>query len=222
MFFKKMSAHSIQPFPIEVIMKNPQSSLLVLVAACLLALFGCSPSDSDNSSGGSSLTGPIADLQGTYITGCYAAGSEYAKEIFTLSGTTVSSRADYYSDASCTTLDNRISGTFTNVVIGDSVTFTDGTSGRKISYAVQTYEITVFSTTTAAGYNSASLCGLTTWTTDTPVDLLGKTCSGTVIDVKNTTQYNLYNLMGNNLYLGTPKTDVYPTTVNTNVMYVKQ
>jgi len=49
MFFKKMSAHSIHSFPIEVIMKNPKSSLLVLVAACLLILLGCSPDDSSDS-----------------------------------------------------------------------------------------------------------------------------------------------------------------------------
>ena len=108
------------------------------------------------------------------------------------------------------------------MVIGDNVTFTDGTSGRKITYAVQTYEMTVFSTTTAAGYNSASLCSLTTWTTDTPVDLLGKNCSGTAIPPKNGTYYNLYNLMGNNLLLGNPETNTYPTTVNTNALYVKQ
>ena len=203
-------------------MKNQTLSLLVVMSACLLALSGCSPSDSGGSSGGTTLTGPIADLQGTWITGCYAINSEYAKETFTLSGTTVSSKADYYSDASCTTLDNRFSGTYTNVVIGDNVTFTDGTSGRKISYDVQATEVTIFSATTTSLYNSASYCGLTNWTTNTAVDITGKTCLGTVMDVKNTTKYNLYNLMGNNLYLGTSKTDVYPTTVNTNVMYVKQ
>ncbi len=32
------------PFPIQVIIKNPQSLLFIIVAACLLALFGCAPS----------------------------------------------------------------------------------------------------------------------------------------------------------------------------------
>ena len=127
-----------------------------------------------------------------------------------------------YSDASCTTLDNRFSGTYTNVVIGDNVTFADGTSGRKMSYDVQANEYTIFSATTASLLNSASYCGLTNWTTNTAVDIMGRSCLGVVRDVKNTTKYNFYNLMGNNLYLGTSKTDVYPTTVNTNVMYVKQ
>ena len=51
---------------------------------------------------------------------------------------------------------------------------------------------------------------------------MGKMCLGVVRDVRNTTKHNFYNLMGNNPYLGTSKTDVYPTTANTNVMYVKQ
>ena len=142
-------------------MKNQKLAVLAVVSACLLALSGCSPSDSGGSSGGTALTGPIADLQGTWITGCYAINSEYAEETFTLSGTTVSSKADYYSDTPCTTLDNRFSGTYTNVVIGDNVTFADGTSGRKMSYDMQANEYTIFSVTTASLLNSASYCGLT-------------------------------------------------------------
>jgi len=201
-------------------MKNQRLSLLAVVSACLLALFGCSPSDSGGSSGGVTLTGPLADVQGDWVTSCYSTGSDYAKEAFTVSGTNITSKADYYSDASCSTSTYRYEGTATNLTIGDSVSFSDGTSGYKITYDVQTFNYTTLSSSFTDLFNTSNFCGIT-WTMNIPASVLGKNCSGTAIPPKNSTYYNLYNLMGNNLLLGNPETTTYPTGV-TGVLYVKQ
>ena len=42
-----------------------------------------------------------------------------------------------------------------------------------------------------------------------------------IASVKNTTMFNIYKLVGNNLYFGTASTTSYPTAVGTKV-YVKQ
>ena len=202
-------------------MKNQKLSLLAVVSACLLALSGCSPSDSGDSSGGTTLTGPIADLQGTWITSCYFDGTDYAKSSFKVSGTNVTAKANYYSDASCTSSSYDFDGTYSNLKIGDTFTFSDGTIGYKYISSIQTNIYTTRNSVQTDLFNLSSFCGVS-WTINVGMDLLGKNCSGAAIPPKNTTLYNLYNIMGNNLYIGTSNTDVYPTSVNTNVMYVKQ
>ena len=70
-------------------MKNQKLSLLTVVSACLLALSGCAPSGGD-SQGGTTLTGPIADLQGTYLSGCLPDNGTYESYTVTVAGTSAS------------------------------------------------------------------------------------------------------------------------------------
>jgi hypothetical protein len=204
-------------------MKNQKLSLLAVVSACLLALFGCAPTDSDSPSSGTTAEEPLAELQGNWSTGCYFRGTDlnlYAKSTFKVSGTDVEFRADYYSDASCSTKTYRYSGTATNLSIGENVITSDGTSARRMNYLYETYEYTTLSSTYTELFNSISFCGAS-WIIDTPVDVMGDNCSGFVIPPKNSSIFNLYKLTGNNLHLSSPNTSTYPTTLNT-ILYVKQ
>ena len=207
----------------KVIMKSPTLTLLTVVPACLIALFGCAPSDTDDSSGGSTLTGPIADLQGTWITSCYPDGDgNYVKESFKVEGSKVTTKDGYYSNSSCTDSLYDYDSISTNLTIGDSVTFVDGTKGYKFSMAVQSFKAVVSSQASADILNAASFCGLTNWKPNVSTELMGMTCNGSVISPKNTLILSMYNIIGNNLYLGEGNTDTYPTTVNTSLIYVKQ
>ena len=49
-------------------MKNQMLGLLVTIS--YIGLFGCAPSDSSSSKASAALTGPSADLQGTYKISC--------------------------------------------------------------------------------------------------------------------------------------------------------
>ena len=80
-------------------MKNQSASILLMVSLFWLVVSGCSPSDSGSSSSGTTLTGPIADLQGKWITSCYFDGDNYAKESFEVSGTDIMTYSTYYSDS---------------------------------------------------------------------------------------------------------------------------
>jgi hypothetical protein len=205
-------------------MKNQSASILLMVSLFWLVVSGCSPSDSGSSSSGTTLTGPIADLQGKWITSCYFDGDNYAKESFEVSGTDIMTYSTYYSDSdsSCSSALFKMDTNNSGASVGEKVVFADSTEGYRISYRAQKLTYTPVSSEYASLINAVSLCGLNNWEVDTTTDVLGMNCSGTTMPQKNATFYNVYNLIGTNLYLGTSKTDVYPTTVNTNVMYVKQ
>ena len=205
-------------------MKNQSASILLMVSLFWLVVAGCSPSDSGSSSSGTTLTGPIADLQGEWITSCYFDGDNYAKESFEVSGTDIMTYSTYYSDSdsSCSSALFKMDTNNSSASVGEKVVFADSTEGYRISYRAQKLTYTPVSSEYASLINAVSLCGLNNWEVDTTTDVLGMNCSGTTMPQKNATFYNVYNLIGTNLYLGTSKTDVYPTTVNTNVMYVKQ
>ena len=185
----------------------------MIVSFCWLVVSGCTP-----------LTGPIADLQGKWITSCYFDGNNYVRESFEVSGTDIITQSTYYSDSdsSCSSalfkMDTNISG----ASVGERVVFADSTEGYKISYRVQKLTYTPVSSEYASLINAVSLCGLNNWEVNTTTNVLGMNCSGTTMPQKNATFYNVYNLIGTSLYLGDAKTDVHPTTVNTNAMYVKQ
>jgi hypothetical protein len=205
-------------------MKNQSVAISLIVSFCWLVVSGCSPSDSGSSSSGTTLTGPIADLQGKWITSCYFDGDNYAKESFEVSGTDIMTYSTYYSDSdsSCSSALFKMDTNNSSASVGEKVVFADSTEGYRISYRAQKLTYTPVSSEYASLINAVSLCGLNNWEVDTTTDVLGMNCSGTTMPQKNATFYNVYNLIGTNLYLGTSKTDVYPTTVNTNVMYVKQ
>ncbi len=101
-------------------MKNQKLSLLAVVSAALLALSGCAPSDSGGSSGGTVLTGPIADLQGTWVSDCLLKDGTYEKYISKVSGTSGSFVGTFYSDSACTTESYKYSESYV-ITIGDSV-----------------------------------------------------------------------------------------------------
>ena len=201
-------------------MKNQKLSLLAVVSACLLALSGCSPSDSGGSSGGTTLTGPIADLQGTYISACLPDDGTYVNYTVKVSGTSASQVGIIYSDSGCTTEMSKISDEGTNIKIGDSIGFLDGSTGYKYSFEQGSAEITSLNDLMTQGFNEANTCGLT-WATNVAYNLNGKTCGTGTFPVKNTTMYNIYKFVGNNLYFGTASITSYPTAVGT-VAYVKQ
>ena len=163
-------------------------------------------------------------MQGKWITSCYFDGDNYAKESFEVSGTDIISLSTYYSDSdsSCSSALFKMDTNNSGASVGEKVVFADSTEGYRISYRAQKLTYTPISSEYASLINAVSLCGLNNWQVDTTTDVLGMNCSGTTMPQKNATFYNVYNLIGTNLYLGDAKTDVHPTTVNTNVMYVKQ
>lgn len=201
-------------------MKNQKLSLLTIVSACLLALFGCAPSDSGGSSSGSTLTGPITELQGIWVSGCIADSSFYFKSTSTINGRSGSQVDAYYTDSACTVRAFEISRTVTNINVGDGISFTNGNIGYRYTFNSQTVVITTLNDIMTQAFNEVDLCSFN-WETDKSYEVSGTICGTTSYPVKNTTHYNIYQLSGNNLYVGEASTTVYPTSTESNP-YVKQ
>ena len=117
--------------------------------------------------------------------------------------------------------------TYSSLSIEDKITFWDGTSGYRFTYVIQSEEHTPLSVSQTNNFNNFNagigFCGLTSWITGIPEDILGRNCFGELIETipKNTTMFNILNLVGNNLYLGDRNTITHPISPNTSGMYVK-
>ena len=200
-------------------MKNQILAIFSIMSFFSILLYGCAEPEE---TAGESLTGPIAELQGTWVTGCNAYGVGSVEGTFTVSGTNISEKSTHYSDKNCKSTDLKVDSTYNNLRIGEKITHPDGLTGYRATYVVQSIENTPLSASQTSTYNNpggSSYCGVS-WVISTPIDILGRNCSG-ITTPKNSTMFNLYKLTGNNIYLGTPDPTNYPGAVNT-IKYVKQ
>jgi len=176
------------------------------------------------SSTSSSTSDTNTELEGTWTTNCNSTGTDYY-EIKTLivSGTDFSLKYEAYTDSSCST-DSSISiSTFSSLSIGDSVTFSSGSTGHKFSVTVSSFTLTPTSASIVSALNTDGWCGYSNWAINTAKNITGKTCGSASIDVANTTYLGLYMLVGNNLFIGDWRSDGnYPTSVYTSIPLVKQ
>ena len=187
----------------------------------------------DNSTGGSSdtinLTGPIADLQGTWVTACFPPGYSFDSTFYRqlsieISGATISFTENNFDDGSCDTPVSRKQGYYSNVALADNITLSDGTTGHQFSVKWEVFTGVPYTSTFVQILNDISYCGISTWIINEVTDIMGRDCSehDRLYPPQNATAYNIYKLMGNNLYFGTYSINSYPTAVNTIEMYVRQ
>ena len=171
----------------------------------------------------SSTTTTTTELEGTWVTNCYASGSSYYIQTVIVSGTDISKKKEQHTDSSCSTDYVLWEDTYDSLSIGDEVTFSDATKGHKFTLEVVSFKLTPQTASVVSALNTDNSCGYSDWTLNTAKDITGKTCSSTAYDVANTSVQGLYNLVGNNLFLGSLNTTgSYPTEVSTSITYVKQ
>ncbi len=171
----------------------------------------------------SSTTTTTTELEGTWITSCYASGSVYFLQTLIVSGTDLTRIFKVYTNSTCSTDNGIWIDTFSSLSIGDNVTFVSGSTGHYFSLAVSTFTYTPTLASDVSAMNASSWCGYSNWTINTVKDYTGKTCGSTSYHVANTTYLGLYMLVGNNLFLGDfSSTGNYPTSVYTSVPLVKQ
>ena len=170
----------------------------------------------------SSTTTTTTELEGTWITSCYASGSVYFLQTLIVSGTDLTRIFKVYTNSTCSTDNGIWIDTFSSLSIGDNVTFVSGSTGHYFSLAVSTFTYTPTLASDVSAMNASSWCGYSNWTINTVKDYTGKTCGSTSYHVANTTYLGLYMLVGNNLFLGDfSSTGNYPTSVYTSVPLVK-
>ena len=171
----------------------------------------------------SSTTTTTTELEGTWVTNCYASGSTYYIQTVIVSGTDISHKNEQHTDSSCSTDNGTWIDTYSSLSIGDNVTFVSGSTGHYFSVAVSTFTYTPTLASDVSAMNASSWCGYSNWTINTVKDYTGKTCGSKSYSVANTTYLGLYMLVGNNLFTGDfSSTGNYPTSVYTSVPLVKQ
>jgi len=214
-------------------MKNQRLSLLAVVSACLLALFGCSPSGSSSSE--EALTGPIVDLQGTWKTSCKANDDIFQNRSLQVSGRDFAITFDDYTDAACEVRRGQTKSSFANLSIGDNVTFSDNTTGYQFMAEWDQQTITPLdngSTQNLMQSLSIATCrpDITTLEVGTSVDIIGKSCGDLGnFPVKGTPLYSAYRLMGDKSlfqYLtfgdGSSDNGTYPTVTDFEWVFAKE
>ena len=192
--------------------------LYVLVILLLsFTIYSCAKK-SDTSS-----TTTTTEVEGTWLTNCFQSGDYYRIHSATVTGTDVVVKTESHTDSSCSTDYALWEDTYDSLSIGDEVTFSDATKGHKFTSEVVSYKLTLQNASAVSTSNTADLCGYSDWALNTAKDYTGKNCSSTAYPVANTSIQGLYNLVGNNLFIGTLNTTgSYPTTVSTSRTYVKQ
>jgi len=190
---------------------------IILILIFSFTIFSCAKK-SDTSS-----TTTTTEVEGTWVTSCFLEGSTYRIHTITVTGTDVVVKYEWHSDSNCSTDYVLWEDTYDSLSIGDEVTFADNTKGHKFTSEVVSFKLTLQSASAVSATNTATLCGYSDWALNTVKDYSGVTCAGTAYAVANTSVQGLYNLVGNNLFLGSLNTTgSYPTGVSTSITYVKQ
>ena len=192
---------------------------IILILIFSFTILSCAKK-SDTSSTSTTTT---TEVEGTWVSGCYSTGGYYKIYSITVTGTDVVEKIESHTDSSCSTDFAMWEDTYDSLSIGDNVTFSDDTKGHKFTLEVVSFKLTPQSATTVSTVNTADFCGYSDWALNTAKDYSGITCDGTAYAAANTSTQGLYNLVGNNLFLGTLNTTgSYPTKVYTTITYVKQ
>ena len=191
---------------------------IILILIFSFTIFSCA-----KKSDTSSTTTTTTEVEGTWVTNCYASGSSYYIQTVIVSGTDISHKNEQHTDSSCSTDNGTWIDTYSSLSIGDIVTFVSGSTGHYFSVAVSTFTYTPTLASDVSAMNASSWCGYSNWTINTSKDYTGKTCGSTTYSVANTTILGLYMLVGNNLFTGDfSSSGSYPTSVYTSIPLVKQ
>ena len=191
---------------------------IILILIFSFTIISCAKKSST-----SSTTTTTTEVEGTWITSCFASGSIYQINTITVTGTDVVAKTESHTDSSCSTDFALWEDTYDSLSIGDEVTFSDATKGHQFTLNVVNLKLTPQTASVVSALNTDNSCGYSDWALNTAKEYTGKTCGSTAYPVANTSIQGLYNLVGNNLFIGTlSTTGSYPDNVSTEITYVKQ
>ena len=194
---------------------------IILILIFSFTIISCAKKSDTSST--TTPTTTTTEVEGTWVTSCFLSGGVYRINTITVTGTDVVVKYEWHTDSSCSTDSTLWEDTYDSLSIGDEVTFSDATKGHKFTSEVVSFKLTLQTASAVSATNTANFCGYSNWAQQIAKDYTGKTCGSTAYDVANTSVRGLYNLVGNNLFIGTLNTTgSYPTEVSTSITYVKQ
>ena len=141
---------------------------LGLIVSITVLISSCAKSSSTDDSSSSSTT----ELEGTWVSSCYQ--TSYSSELYdiqsiTFTGSAFISKWETHSDSSCTTDFATWTDTYSSFSIGDETTIDNGSTVRKISMKVDSFEALMQTEAAATKYYEFEYCGYTDWAANTSV-----------------------------------------------------
>ena len=140
-------------------------SITVLISSCAKSDDG-STSSTDNSSSSST-----TELEGTWVSSCYQTSWDndlYDIQSITFTGSAFIFKWETHSDSSCANDFATWTDTYSSFSIGDETTLDNGSTVRKISLKVDSFEALMQTEEAATSYNAFEYCGYTDWAINTP------------------------------------------------------
>ena len=192
---------------------------IILILFLSFTIYSCAKK-SDTSS---TTTPTTSEVEGTWVTSCFLSGGVYRINTITVTGTDIVVKYEWHTDSNCSTDYALWEDTYDSLSIGDNVTFSDDTKGHKFTLEVVSFKLKPQIASKVNSLNTDNFCNYSDWALNTAKDYTGKTCGSTAYAVTNTSVQGMYNLVGNNLFVGDfNTTGSYPDNVSTEITYVKQ
>ncbi|MCX6109635.1 MAG: hypothetical protein NTZ90_08555 [Proteobacteria bacterium] len=147
----------------------------------------------------------IAELQGTWVTGCVVSAKQSSKTTYVFSAAKATGTTQNFSDTTCTT--QSYSGSWSGTVTGGDAASTPA-DAKKFDFTYATISYIANTAAIATSLNSVKLCEYSDWVVNVAKDGIGKKCGATTDEAINvgTVQYSIYKVVGTKLSVGVEDT----------------
>ena len=128
------------------------------------------------------------DLQGSWLSPCYARGSQHLKRDLYIVSAQVFSTQSLFSDDSCLELSVKL-----EQVQGYRASDSGLVAGAtEVDLTEQRSFLTVFDASTVASWNRAKFCGISDWDVGIPREVTGRDCAGHAMPRAGDKDFDLY------------------------------
>ena len=199
-----------------------------LIIGLIVFIFsGCGNEVSTSTKDGSA-TITMATLDGTWIRECEfissTSTSGKVEIVFSSSSNTSTKSTTYYTGSICYNQNYILREKINNISIGTKTTNTEGLIITKYTAVISDITIEPKNAAIASSFNSASFCGVTSWSSGSETSIAGKTCSSTTYSSVNDGFRDIVQMNSERTYIRTGNTsdlesDGYPSTVYANKYY---
>ena len=199
-----------------------------LIIVLIVSIFSGCGNEVSTTTKDASTTISMAILDGTWIGECQfiSSSNTSAKETFAFSSSnnTATNSLTYYTGSICYNQNYIQSVKTNNISIGTKSANTEGLIITKYTAVILDITIEPKNVAIASSFNSASFCGVTSWSSGSETSIAGKTCSSTTYSSVNDGFRDIVQMNSERTYIRFGNTsdlesDGYPSTVYSNKYY---
>ena len=199
-----------------------------LIIGLIMFIFSGCGNEVSTSTKDRSTTITMAILDGTWIGECefISSSSTSVKETyaFSSSSNTAINSITYYTGSICNNQNYILRVKTNNISIGTKSVNTEGMIITKYTAVILDITIEPKNAAKASSFNSASFCGVTSWSSGSETSIAGKTCQSTTYSSVNDGFRDIVQMNSERTYIRFGNTsdlesDGYPSTVYTNKYY---